>query len=158
MLRMLSGNTEVIIGESRSLIRDAVYLSSAERVRTKSNYRPLLTHPFLTSILHYSTLSPGCRQTLTPTRVQRACTHSHTSTMHEVIKNSALLHVFLFLQDLLLNSTPHSYTLWEFSFRFGSHWILPAVKKTNLRGDRILPDHMEPDREQRPALIVLQKQ
>ncbi len=82
-LRMLFGNTEVIIGQSRSLIRNAVYLSIAERVRTKSNYRPLLTHPSATSILHYSTLSPGCRQTLTPTHVH---VHIYTATMHEVIK------------------------------------------------------------------------
>lgn len=46
-----------------------VYLSGAQRLRTKSNYRPRLTHPFATSILHYSTFSPGCRQTPTPTSV-----------------------------------------------------------------------------------------
>lgn len=68
-----------------SLIRNDRYLSVTERVGTKSNYRPLLTHLPVTSILHYSVLSPGCRQTLTPTHVQRAFTC--ISAKHELIIN-----------------------------------------------------------------------
>lgn len=97
MLRMLFENTEVIIGERRSLIRNAVYLSSAERVRTKSNYHPLLTHPSVTSILHYSTLSPGCRQSLAPTHVQCTYIYIYTATLYDVIKNYTFyyLHVYM---------------------------------------------------------------
>lgn len=66
-----------------SLIRNGGYLSVTERVGTKSNYRPLLTNLPVTSILHYSTLSPGCRQTLTPTHVQHAFTCIRTE--HKVM-------------------------------------------------------------------------
>lgn len=42
--------------------------------------------------------------------------------------------------------TPHSYTLWDFSFRFGSHGILPAVSRKQIwAGDKISHDFTRPD-------------
>lgn len=69
----------------RPLIRNGRYLSVTARVGTKSNYRILLTHHPVTSIVHYSASSPGCVQTVTPTHVQRDFTclsTEHGINMH----------------------------------------------------------------------------